>query len=50
MIDIEFVIAIHDEILREEKGLKGIASVASLESCLSRIDNQMIYEPLDIVA
>ncbi|UNU73644.1 type II toxin-antitoxin system death-on-curing family toxin [Moraxella nasovis] len=49
MIDIDFVIAIHDEILANEKGLKGIASMASLESCLSRIDNQMSYEPLDNV-
>lgn len=47
MIDIDFVIAIHDEILSNEKGLKGIASVERLESCLSRIDNQMLYEPLD---
>lgn len=49
MIDIDFVIAIHDEILMNEKGLKGIASMASLESCLARIDNQMLYEPLDNV-
>ena len=49
MIDINFVIAIHDEILSHEKGLKGIASIASLEGCLSRIKNQMLYEPLDNV-
>ena len=49
MIDINFVIAIYDEILSHEKGLKGIASIASLEGCLSRIKNQMLYEPLDNV-
>lgn len=47
MIDVQFVIAIHDEILASEKGLAGIKSLASLQGALSRIDNQMVYEPLD---
>ncbi len=47
MIDVQFVIAIHDEILANEKGLSGIKSIASLQGALSRIDNQMTYEPLD---
>lgn len=47
MIDIEFVIAIHDEILSYEKGLKGNVNLATLEGCLARIEHQMTYEPFD---
>ncbi len=47
MINIDFVIAIHDEILIHDKGLKGEPNIAVLEGCLSRVDNMMLYDPLD---
>lgn len=47
MIDVDFVIAIHDEILAQEKGLKGYTNHQALASSLERIDNQMLYDPLD---
>lgn len=47
MIDVDFVIAIHDEILAQEKGLKGYTNHHALASSLERIDNQMLYDPLD---
>lgn len=47
MINVNFVIAIHDEILSQEKGLKGYANHQDLASSLEHIDNQMLYHPLD---
>lgn len=47
MINAEFVAVIHDEILAHERGLQGYTNHGALESCLGRIDNQMLYDPLD---
>lgn len=47
MINADFVTVIHDEILTHERGLQGYTNHGALESCLGRIDNQMLYDPLN---
>ncbi len=51
MLDAEFVLQIHDEILRDEPGLVGFAGpgFAGLESALTRVDNWATYAQLDDV-
>jgi len=48
MLDADFVLQIHDEILRDEPGLKGFAGpgFAGLESALLRVDNWATYADL----
>lgn len=47
MISTELVLAIHQTILENEPGLKGVADIGKLESALARIDNWMLYENTD---
>lgn len=48
MIDVDFVISVHDEILTQTSGLPGLAGQgrAGVESALARIDNRVTYEGL----
>ncbi|MBE7395154.1 type II toxin-antitoxin system death-on-curing family toxin [Pasteurella multocida] len=47
MITVELVLAIHQTILENEPGLKGVADIGRLDSALARIDNWMLYENTD---
>ena len=51
MLDADFVLQIHEEILREEPGLPGFSGpgYAGLESALARIDNWAAYAGLNDV-
>lgn len=51
MIDADFVIGVHDEILAELGGLPGIAGggKGSIESAIARIENHAHYAGLDDV-
>jgi len=48
VLDAAFVLQIHDEILRDEPGLKGFAGpgFAGLESALQRVENWAVYGDL----
>ena len=51
MLDLDFVVAVHDEIIREFGGLPGYAGggIASVQSALDRIQNHALYAELDDV-
>lgn len=51
MIDVDFVIAVHDEILAELEGLAGLAGggKGALEAAINRIENHAHYAGLDDV-
>lgn len=47
MISVELVLSIHQQILENEPGLKGLPDLAKLDSALARIDHWMLYENTD---
>lgn len=51
MLDIDYVIAIHDEIIDDLGGLPGFANAGrgGVESALNRVSNHAAYEGLDDV-
>lgn len=51
MLDVEFVIAVHDEIIAELGGLPGFAAAGrgGVESALARVENHAYYNGLDDV-
>ena len=51
MIDVDFVIAVHDGILADLGGLPGLAGggVGSIEAAIQRIENHALYAGLDDV-
>ena len=51
MLDIDFVVAIHDEIIREFGGLAGFAGggIVSVQSALARVENHAAYAGLNDV-
>jgi death-on-curing protein len=51
LLDLDFVIAVHDEIIKELGGLPGFAGggLASVEAALARIENHAHYAGLDDV-
>jgi death-on-curing protein len=51
VFDVDFVVAIHDEIIREFDGLPGLAGggLGAVESALSRVENHVLYAGLNDV-
>ena len=51
MLNIDFVVAIHDEIIERLGGLSGFAGIGigSVEAALSRVENHAAYAGLDDV-
>lgn len=51
MLDVDFVVVVHDEIIAELGGLVGFAGAgrAGVESALQRVDNHAMYASLDDV-
>lgn len=51
MLEVEFVIAVHDEIIAELGGLPGFAAAGrgGVESALARVENHAYYNGLDDV-
>lgn len=51
MLDADYVITIHDEIIREFEGLDGFAHAGrgGVESALARVENHITYQEVDDV-
>lgn len=51
MLDVDYVVTIHDEILTDLGGLAGFASGGrgGIESALARVDNHALYNGADDV-
>jgi death-on-curing protein len=51
LLDVDFVVTIHDEIIRELGGLPGFAGAGrgGVQAALTRIENHAYYEGLDDV-
>lgn len=51
MLDVDFVVAVHDEIIASLGGLPGFAGIGkgSVEAALSRVENHALYAGLDDV-
>src|SRR5690625_3244874 len=51
MLDINYVITIHDEIIKDFGGLSGYGrgGLGAIESALARIESYMLYEGVDDV-
>jgi death-on-curing protein len=50
LLDIESVVALHDELIREMGGSHGLRDAGLLESAITRAENKVNYDPEATVA